>query len=247
MPFQLSPGVNVTEIDLTTVVPAVATSTGAIAGIFNWGPIGERVLIDNETKLLNIFGKPNANNAETWFTAANFLSYTNTLYVVRSANTTSADANVGATCAVGNLGGVGSILTEVIKSQAHFDPKYIAANNYNAFDANTRWVAKYPGTLGNSLYVSVCDSPTQYESNLLANGAAVNSTYANAEMTLSISIGTNVAQISVKSTQGNVAANIAASNAYLAYALGTITVGDYQITTNIKHKQLVETLGNIVC
>ena len=232
MPFQLSPGVNVTEIDLTTVVPAVATSTGAIAGIFNWGPIGERVLIDNETKLLNIFGKPNANNAETWFTAANFLSYTNTLYVVRSANTTSADANVGATCAVGNLGGIGSILTEVIKSQAHFDTKYISANNYNAFDANTRWVAKYPGTLGNSLYVSVCDSPNQYASNLLANGAAVNSTYANTEMTLSISIGTNVAQISVKSTQGNVAANIAASNAYLAYALGTITVGDYLMVGN---------------
>ena len=42
MPTQLSPGVNVTEIDLTTIVPAVATSTGAIAGIFNWGPLKDR-------------------------------------------------------------------------------------------------------------------------------------------------------------------------------------------------------------
>ena len=37
MAFQLSPGVNVSEIDLTTIVPAVSTSTGAIAGVFRWG------------------------------------------------------------------------------------------------------------------------------------------------------------------------------------------------------------------
>ena len=34
MPFQVSPGVLVKEVDLTNVVPAVSTSIGAIAGAF---------------------------------------------------------------------------------------------------------------------------------------------------------------------------------------------------------------------
>jgi len=87
MPFQLSPGVNVTEIDLTTVVPAVSTSVGAIAGVFSWGPVGERVILDRESSLVTRFGKPSNLNAETWFTAANFLGYSNQLIAVRAANT----------------------------------------------------------------------------------------------------------------------------------------------------------------
>jgi hypothetical protein len=63
MPFQVSPGVNVSEIDLTTVVPAVSTTEGAIAGNFKWGPVNQRVLVDSEDRLVNIFNKPNANTA----------------------------------------------------------------------------------------------------------------------------------------------------------------------------------------
>lgn len=87
MAFQLSPGVNVSEIDLTTVVPAVASSDGAFAGVFRWGPVGERILIDSENNLVSRFGKPTNYNSETFFTAANFLSYANRLYVSRAANT----------------------------------------------------------------------------------------------------------------------------------------------------------------
>ncbi len=90
MAFQLSPGVNVSEIDLTTVVPAVATSDGAIAGVFRWGPVGERVLVDSENVLVQRFAKPSNHNAETFFTAANFLAYANRLYVSRAANTSGA-------------------------------------------------------------------------------------------------------------------------------------------------------------
>jgi len=73
MPFQVSPGVNVSEIDLTTVVPAVSTTEGAIAGVFRWGPVDTRVLVDSEDTLVNRFGKPNGDlNPETFFTAANF-------------------------------------------------------------------------------------------------------------------------------------------------------------------------------
>ena len=58
MPFQVSPGVNVSEIDLTTVVPAVSTTEGALAGVFRWGPVGERVLVDSETNLLDLISQP---------------------------------------------------------------------------------------------------------------------------------------------------------------------------------------------
>ena len=83
MAFQVSPGVNVSEVDLTTVVPAVSTTTGAIAGHFRWGPADQRVLIDSEDRLVSNFHKPNANTADDFFTAANFLAYGNSLVTVR--------------------------------------------------------------------------------------------------------------------------------------------------------------------
>jgi len=92
MPFQVSPGVNVTEIDLTTIVPAVSSTEGAIAGIFRWGPAEELHLVTSETELVNYYGKPSANNFETWYTAANFLAYGNKLYVSRAAAANSYNA-----------------------------------------------------------------------------------------------------------------------------------------------------------
>lgn len=82
--FSLSPAVSVTERDLTTIIPAVATTPGAIAGTFAWGPVLERVLIDSENNLVNRFGKPTSDTFKTFFTAANFLSYGAALYVVRN-------------------------------------------------------------------------------------------------------------------------------------------------------------------
>ena len=67
MAFQLSPGLNISEIDLTTVVPSIATSTGGVAGNFNWGPIGEVTTITDEVRLASSFGKPDSINYEYWF------------------------------------------------------------------------------------------------------------------------------------------------------------------------------------
>ena len=52
MAFQVSPGVLVKEIDLTNVVPAVATSIGAIAGAFQKGPMNEIIPIGSEQELV---------------------------------------------------------------------------------------------------------------------------------------------------------------------------------------------------
>ena len=158
MAYQISPGVNVSEIDLTTVVPGVATSTGAIAGVFRWGPVQERRLISSENVLLSTFGKPTTFNQETFFTAASFLGYGNSLYVVRAANTTSSDAAIGSLNAIANTATANTVATAV-KNTTDYLTK-------TSFDAGVQYIAKYPGAIGNSLRVSVCDSANAFSSNL---------------------------------------------------------------------------------
>jgi len=84
MAFQLSPGVNVSEIDLTNVVPAVSSSIGAFAGQFSWGPANKRILVDSENNLVARFGKPTDENFTAFFSVANFLAYTNNIRIVRA-------------------------------------------------------------------------------------------------------------------------------------------------------------------
>lgn len=139
MAFQLSPGVNVSEIDLTTVVPAVATSTGAIAGDFAWGPVNEIVTISDEVRLADTFGKPNDTNYEHWFSAANFLAYSNNLKVVRAAGAGALNAGANGTgVLVGN------------------DDEY--TNTTLSLITHGEWIARFPGELGNSLSVEMVDS-----------------------------------------------------------------------------------------
>lgn len=87
MGFQVSPGVNVSEIDLTTIVPAVSTTDGGFVGVFKWGPLNEVVLVGNENDVVRRFGKPDLDTAASFFTAANFLAYGNKLRLVRAAST----------------------------------------------------------------------------------------------------------------------------------------------------------------
>ena len=65
MGFQVSPGVNVTEIDLTTLVPAVSTTEAAIGGVFQWGPVEDRDLISSQNELVIRYGKPTSDNLIT--------------------------------------------------------------------------------------------------------------------------------------------------------------------------------------
>ena len=84
MPFQLSPGVAVVEKDFSAIVPAVSTSRGATVGAYVWGPVMSPVQVTSENELVQIFGKPQDANAQAFFTAANFLSYTNACLVTRA-------------------------------------------------------------------------------------------------------------------------------------------------------------------
>ena len=136
MAFQISPGVSVSEVDLTTVVPAVSTTAGGYAGQFQWGPAGKNILITNETQLVSTFGKPDSNTATSFFSAANFLAYGNNLQVVRAANTSSFNAVSG-----------GSPVQ--IANEDVYDTTYISDSSTIAF------ASRYPGALGNSLKVSI--------------------------------------------------------------------------------------------
>lgn len=155
MAFQLSPGVLVTEKDLTLVVPSVATTAGGFAGAFQWGPVDEVRTIDSEASLVALYGKPNDNVFNSFFTAANFLSYGNNLQIIRSVNKGTAKN------AVANSQ---STPTAVLVEN---ETDYI--DNHSSGSGNAVFIAKYPGILGNSLKVSLCDANTwaswEYKSN----------------------------------------------------------------------------------
>ena len=90
MGFQVSPGVEVKEIDLTNVIPAVSTSIGGFSGYFKWGPINEISLLGSEKALLQKFGTPDSSvlYADPFFQAASFLEYGEAIKVVRAGNDT---------------------------------------------------------------------------------------------------------------------------------------------------------------
>lgn len=142
MAFQLSPGVLVVEKDLTNVVPAVATSIGGYVGQFVWGPVQDAVTISSELELVKTFGKPNDTTAASFFSAANFLSYSNNLKVVRAVGSAAKNA-------------VSTGTAILIENENDWEGNY-----GNGEGAVGEFAAKYPGTVGNSLKVSMCDFAT---------------------------------------------------------------------------------------
>ena len=124
MAFSVSPSVIVREVDASASVPAIATPPAALAGVFRWGPVGEAVLVSSENELVSRFGTPDDDNYETFFVAADYLSYANALWVARAdngANTASASDTTDANTSL---------------------------HTFGSFDAI------YPGALGNSLEVA---------------------------------------------------------------------------------------------
>jgi|TARA_R110000764_G_scaffold70076_1_gene144904 hypothetical protein len=84
MAFSVSPSVIVREVDASQTVPGATTAPAALAGIFKWGPVNDPILITSENDLVDRFGKPTDDNYETFYTASDFLAYSNALYVVRA-------------------------------------------------------------------------------------------------------------------------------------------------------------------
>ncbi len=164
MAFQVSPGVNVSEIDLTTIVPAVSTTEGGIAGHFRWGPVQQRVLVDNEDTLHRQFHHPNSNTAADFFTAASFLGYGNKLYVVRVINEAGTTSN--ARNAITNAA---NTQNTVIKNRDDYELNYSSG-----ITGVGPFVAKYPGELGSTLRFSICPTANAWNSTLTGTLAFTN-------------------------------------------------------------------------
>ena len=148
-----SPAVTVKEIDLTGVVPNVQTSTGAFVGNFGWGPVGVATLVSDESGLVSTFSAPTDDNSVDFHSAAYFLRYSNSLFVVRECDSDAKNA-------LGNNATLGNLTAQKF-------------NNLDAFEASSidsadgAFIAKYPGSLGSSLKVSICGSDSD-------NGGATN-------------------------------------------------------------------------
>jgi len=145
MAFQVSPGVLVQERDLTRIIPAVSTSIGAVAGEFRQGPLDEVVSISSENELVETFGKPDSNNFEDFFSAANYLQYSNSLRVVRASQTNLVNATTTG-CGL------------QIKNTTHYQDNYADGSGVVG-----TFAARTAGSWGNTLLVSTCPSATAYE------------------------------------------------------------------------------------
>ena len=164
MGFQVSPGVEVKEVDLTNIVPAVSTTIGAVCGPFEKGPVSEITSISSEKQLVEVFGKPNANNFEYFFTAANFLQYSNSLRVVR---TESALKNASS-------GGSGIL----IRNTLHYQESFADGQGTHG-----TWSARTAGIHANGIKIDICDKNNFSEmSNKQVNDASASAAEATITM-----------------------------------------------------------------
>ena len=177
MAFQVSPGVLVQERDLTRIIPAVSTSVGAIAVQFSKGPLDEIVTVSSEQELVDTFGKPNSTNFEDWFSAANFLQYSNALRVVRATNT-------GLLNATSNTSGI------LIKNTQDYQ------DNYSTGSASIgTFAAREAGSYGNNLLVSTCPSATAYSTAAVTTVSDASTAVGDTTVTFTSGTDINVGDI----------------------------------------------------
>jgi len=177
MAFQVSPGVLVQEKDLTNVIPAVATSIGAIAGQFSQGPLDEIVSISSEKDLVETFGKPNSTNFEYFFSAASFLQYSSNMKVVRATNT-------GLLNATANGSGL------LVKNTTDYQNNYADGSGSVGL-----WAARTGGAWGNNLKISVCPSSTVYEETAKTTTQDTDSAVGDTSIVVQSTTGFNVGDI----------------------------------------------------
>lgn len=140
MPFSLSPSVVVNEKDLSTTIPAVASSIGGMVGQFEWGPVEEATTVDSENTLILKFGKPLETNYQDWFCAANFLSYSGHMELVRVVASDALNAS--------DVSNVALLVKNLDDHDANITTTKALGNNF---------IARYPGAYGNSISVAVTD------------------------------------------------------------------------------------------
>ena len=177
MAFQVSPGVLVQEKDLTRIIPAVSTSIGAVAFQATQGPLDEVTSISSEQELVSKFGKPNSTTFEGFFTAANFLQYSNSLRVVRVQNSS-----------VSNATESGS--TFVIKNTTDYQDNYADGSASVGL-----WAARTAGAYGNNLKIESCPSATAFEETAKTTVADASTTVGDTVVSVTSATGISAGDI----------------------------------------------------
>lgn len=171
----LSSEVRVTETDKSQYTQTNASSYGAAVIAAGWGPVLQPQFIDSENTLVNVFGQPNNDNYKNWISAANFLQYSSGMYVTRMATKNQFTAN-----AKGLTGYEHEIVTSStgqqvkavdtngdyimnqvglkINNESEYDAMY--SDDSSASSDYGEFAARYPGRLGNSIFVTYADSTT---------------------------------------------------------------------------------------
>jgi phage tail sheath protein FI len=204
MAFLVSPGVLVTEKDLTNVIPAVSTSIGAIGVVAEKGPMDEITTVSSEDEYVRVFGKPDAKTFEYFFSATNFLQYGNALRVVRAVT--------------GNLNATDNGAGLQIKNTTHY------LDNYSSGQGSVgNWAAREAGTAGNNLKVSMCTNSTAYQSSLGGSNLVNDATAEIGDTTITVDAGTGV-QVGDVLEFGDISGNFTAApsgNYYKVTAINT--------------------------
>jgi hypothetical protein len=143
--------------------------------------------------------------------------------------------------AVANTGPITRPLSSYIVG--NFDA-YALANA--SFEASVQYLAKWPGSIGNSLQVAVCETANQYSSNInLLNYNGV--TFGNATATsINFVVGSNSAVVTVANTTGanDINTTQLAGNVASAFAVGDfVTAGNTNIGTQLLQ---VASVGSVV-
>ena len=179
----VSPGVLVKEKDLTVSVRGDATSIGGIGIMATDGPVNEVITVEDENQLADIFGKPNGTNYQYWFTAANFLLYSNTLKVLRMETT-------------GMKNATGAGAGQLIPNTTSYE---VGDGTYGPFSGGQatglgEYAARWAGAWGNNVKVAWCATAAAFYQ-AAATTCATNNAVGTATVAVAAGANLNVGDI----------------------------------------------------
>lgn len=137
-----SPGVLVKEVDFTATVNVADQNIGVVAIDAERGPTDVVTYISSERELVEIFGRPNSYNYESWFAASTLIQYGAVVAVIRPTGT-----NLGLNNANIKRDGTNDA-SLLIKNKDDFEIR-----TSNAYE----WAARTAGTFNNGISVAVVD------------------------------------------------------------------------------------------
>ena len=148
----VSPGVETFEVDVGGSVAEAGGSPTAAVIDAKWGPVDKRMSITSLVELEDTFEKPVATNSQylRWFSVADYLGYGGNAIVARTVNSAARNSVNGGTAAL-------------IKNKTAFDGATVTSHKF---------IARYPGVIGDSIAVSVCPGSAAFSAGGSTNWGA---------------------------------------------------------------------------